>query len=339
MSSSKGNKLNLLLASWTKGIPMISAQLKKFGISQQLVNRYVKSKWLISLGKGVFIKIGDQIDWTGALFTLQTELGLSVHVGGKTALDFSGVSHYAHFLGKSIVWLFGKKGEKLPKWFINRKWNRRIKYITPNLFNNEIIGLEEHTSTGFRISTNTLDDIIVPNPANKKNLENYKIVTATASEVLKEISKGYKITVSSIERAALEMLHLVPSQQTLEEAKYLMEGLMTLRPALLQRLLEQCRSIKTKRLFIFLAELCRLPCLEYLDLTKINLGKGKRVIGTGGHYIAKHQISIPKNFVNTFAEELKKYEQSLLSTNQANAATFTNRSARKLFRAKRRNGD
>lgn len=321
MSSSKGNKLNFLLANWVKNVPMISAQLKKFGISQQLVNRYVNSKWLKPLGKGAFVKIGDQIDWTGALFTLQTELGLSVHVGGKTALEISGILHFSR-LGSGLiaaVWLFGKKGEKLPKWFMNGKWHKKIIYSTSNLFNNEEIGLEQISMGNHSIAV-TLGDVIEHNYTKKK-------------------LRNHTITASSIERAILEMLYLAPSQQTLEEAKYLMEGLMTLRPTLLQQLLEQCRSIKTKRLFIFLAELCHLPCLEHLNLTKINLGKGKRVIGTGGHYIVKHQISIPKNFVNTFAEELKKYEQPLLSTNQTNAATFTNRSARKLFRAKRRNSD
>lgn len=47
----------------------------------------------------------------------------------------------------------------------------------------------------------------------------------------------------------LELLYLVPKEQSLEEAKYLMEGLMTLRSKLLQTLLEQCQSIKVKRCF------------------------------------------------------------------------------------------
>ncbi len=35
-----------------------------------------------------------------------------------------------------------------------------------------------------------------------------------------------------------------------------MEGLTTLRPRLIQSLLEQCRSVKVKRLFTVLAEAC-----------------------------------------------------------------------------------
>ena len=101
------------------------------------------------------------------------------------------------------------------------------------------------------------------------------------------------------------MLYLVPSQQTLIESKYLIEGLMTLRPDLLQLLLTQCQSVKVKRLFLFLANLCRLPCLEHLDLSKVDLGKGKRMIGEGGHYVPKYQLSVSKNFADTFKEEIE----------------------------------
>jgi len=61
----------------------------------------------------------------------------------------------------------------------------------------------------------------------------------------------------------------------------------------------------TEPLFLFLADFCNLPCFKQLDLKKINLGKGKRCIGTGGRYIAKYLISIPENFVNTFLEEFE----------------------------------
>jgi hypothetical protein len=219
-------------------------------------------------------------------------------VGGKTALDFYGIHHYTYLLGEGLVWLFGKKGEKLPIWFINgSEWNNsysKIQYTIPRLFDDETTGLESIPIGRTRIVTDAFDTFIDtaanPNPMDKKNLNDYEII------------------VSSVERAILEILYLIPSQQTLEQAKYLMEGLMTLRPALIQQLLEQCRSIKTKRLFIFLAELCHLPCLEHLDSAKINLGKGKRVIGVGGSYIAKHKISVPESFANTFAEELEQYE-------------------------------
>ena len=48
--------------------------------------------------------------------------------------------------------------------------------------------------------------------------------------------------------------------------------------------------------------------LQQLNLARIDLGSGKRVIGKGGRYIAKHRISIAEYFVNTFLEEFEEYE-------------------------------
>ncbi len=79
-----------------------------------------------------------------------------------------------------------------------------------------------------------------------------------------------------------------------EEAKLLFEGLRALRPHLVQSLLEACKSIKVKRLFLHLADATGQPWLEDLKVDKIDLGKGKRVIAPGGHFDSKYNISVPK---------------------------------------------
>src|SRR6266404_5876125 len=61
---------------------------------------------------------------------------------------------------------------------------------------------------------------------------------------------SFSVRVSTPERAMMEMLYFVPKEETYEEAKLLMEGLTTLRPSLVQTLLEHCASVKTKRLFM-----------------------------------------------------------------------------------------
>lgn len=103
----------------------------------------------------------------------------------------------------------------------------------------------------------------------------------------------FSITVSAPERAILELLHLVPKPQEFEEARSIMETLTSLRPRILQSLLESCRSIKVKRLFLFLAEECGHPWFKELNLSKIDLGKGKRMLKKGGYFDSKYQISIP----------------------------------------------
>lgn len=104
------------------------------------------------------------------------------------------------------------------------------------------------------------------------------------------------LRVSGRERAILELLHLVPEKEAFDEAKLLMEGLTTLRPSVLQPLLENCNSVKAKRLFLSLAESSGHAWLRKLDLARIDLGKGKRVLvknAKGGRLDAKYQIVLP----------------------------------------------
>ncbi len=105
---------------------------------------------------------------------------------------------------------------------------------------------------------------------------------------------SYSVTISSPERAVMEILHLVPQEESLEEAILLMEGLTTLRPRLVQTLMEQCRSVKVKRLFMCLGEDCNHPWVNKLDLSKVSFGRGKRMIVKGGHFDPKYKITLPK---------------------------------------------
>ena len=106
--------------------------------------------------------------------------------------------------------------------------------------------------------------------------------------------KNFSIKVSSAARAMLECLYLAPEKQELLECFELMEGLNNLRPKMVQELLEQCTSIKVKRLFLYLADKAGHEWLQYLDLQKIDLGSGKRSLVKNGVYIAKYQITVPK---------------------------------------------
>jgi len=105
---------------------------------------------------------------------------------------------------------------------------------------------------------------------------------------------SFALSVSTPERAALELLHLVPRRQSYEEARLLFAGLTTLRARLVQELLEACRSVKVRRLFLHLAERCDLPWVARLDPSRIDLGRGKRVITPGGRLDARYQITVPR---------------------------------------------
>jgi hypothetical protein len=104
----------------------------------------------------------------------------------------------------------------------------------------------------------------------------------------------YIVTLSAPERAMMEVLHDVPGAQSFYEAQLLMEGLATLRPTLVQALLEACRSVKVKRLFLYLAETANHPWFKQLDLHKVNLGHGKRSLVKGGQLVPRYNITVPR---------------------------------------------
>lgn len=116
--------------------------------------------------------------------------------------------------------------------------------------------------------------------------------------------RTFSIKVSGAARALLESLYLAPEKQDLMECYELIEGMNNLRPNQVQRLLEECRSIKVKRLFLYLAEKAGHDWFQYLDLEKVDLGKGKRSVIKGGVFVKKYQITVPKELETSGKSEL-----------------------------------
>lgn len=110
--------------------------------------------------------------------------------------------------------------------------------------------------------------------------------------------KSFSITISSLERAILECLYLAPQHIDLVECYHIMEGLVGLRPDILQKLLQDCSSVKVKRLFFYMAEKANHAWLKFLDMSKIDLGSGKRSLVKQGMYNSKYKITIPSELVN-----------------------------------------
>jgi hypothetical protein len=105
--------------------------------------------------------------------------------------------------------------------------------------------------------------------------------------------KDFSVRISAPERAAMEMLHLVPVKVGFDQAQLIMGNLLSLRPDVVQRLLTICRSVKVKRLFLYMAESHEHQWLLNLNLSKIDLGKGKRMIIPNGRYDVKYKITVP----------------------------------------------
>ncbi len=245
------SKLNQILAQWPQNSLITTEWLEEKGVSRQLANSYIKSSWLARFGSGAYKRPNDEISWAGGLYTLQNLNDLPVHVGGKTAIEVQGYSHYMRKSAQQKVTLWKTPKLRLPAWFTNHGWKVDIQVRSANLFDEGEPALTV------------------------KDIESLPVYTSVP------------------EQAILEYLYDIPKFEGFDEASYIMEGLTSLRPRVLQSLLERCRSIKVKRLFLYLAEYYAHPWFKRLDLSNVDLGSGKREIIKGGKLDKKYEIVVP----------------------------------------------
>ncbi len=246
-------KINQLLQQWPHGAVLTAVRLREFGCGPDLIHRYRMSNWLEPVGRGAYKLANEPIDWLGGVYALQAQLGLGVHPGGRTALELQGLGHYLTQQSRR-VFLFGRRGERLPQWFVDHSWGQRVHY----------------QATSF-----------LPPPISDEYLSDYR-------------HGQFTVKISCRELAALELLYHVPCRQGFDEAMRLMENLATLRPQVVQSLLQDCRSVKIKRLFLYMAEKAGHPWFGKLETSAIDLGRGKRMIIKGGTLDKKYEITVPR---------------------------------------------
>ncbi|MDL2227910.1 type IV toxin-antitoxin system AbiEi family antitoxin domain-containing protein [Bacteroidales bacterium OttesenSCG-928-K03] len=100
--------------------------------------------------------------------------------------------------------------------------------------------------------------------------------------------------ISNADRAIMECLALCPEKFPLQESYELMETLTFLRPKKVEELLLNCKSIKTKRLFLHFAEKANHLWFKHLDINKIDLGTGNRSLVKSGVLVPKYKLTLPK---------------------------------------------
>ncbi len=105
---------------------------------------------------------------------------------------------------------------------------------------------------------------------------------------------GYGVSCSTPERAMLEVCATAHTQSDFEHALRLMEGLSDSQASDIEVLLSACRSVKAKRLFLYMASHHHLPWVEQLNNKKFTLGTGPRQIVKQGMYDAEFKITVPK---------------------------------------------
>jgi len=121
MSTDNQTKINLLLQSQPPGVVFLASWLEANGYSRDLQRRYIGSGWLKPIGRGALIRQGQEIDWKGALYAIQNQAKSKIHVGGRSALNLLGLSHYLELAEKKID-LFALRNDTLPSWFLKFDW-------------------------------------------------------------------------------------------------------------------------------------------------------------------------------------------------------------------------
>lgn len=263
MSIEIKNKIKFLYAAWPKNAVLTSSSLKSKGFSDQLVQKYNDSGWVRRIGTGAFVRQNDKPIWEGGLYAIQHDLKKNIHIGGLTALVLAGLAHYLDMAEEGLIYLYNTSSQKTDL----PKWFAEC--------------------------------------FNKKSRFLYKQCHLFNKEIglRKQTVEGLEIVISEPERAILELLYFVPKIISVEHAVKLIENLQTIYPDKMQSLLESCRHILVKRLFLCLADLCQLPVMKYLQEKKISLGSGDRTINRGGKYFSKYKLVLSYNDQDQFEEE------------------------------------
>lgn len=279
MVGQNAGKINRLEKELPEGLLVDGLWLEGHQVIRQLRNYYVHNGWLQQPARGVFVRARGPLKWQQVVISLQTLL-LERHgpfcVGGRTALALQG---HAHYLSQStqVVHLYGSKAP--PSWVFKLPVDARFAYHSDKLFAGDLQS-RGMTSLAWDINRNTGRDL--------STLQGGDFTTLTWGQW------DWPLTLSSPERAILELLDELPNRESFDQADKLMEGLSNLRPRHLQKLLVDCRSVKVKRLFFFFADRHQHAWLKHLDKSAINLGSGKRALVPGGRLDPVYNITVPE---------------------------------------------
>lgn len=124
--------INGLLRSVRHDRPLDLKTLAKNRVSAALAAHYARTGWLMRLGPGVYAFPGGQLNRDQCLLFLQG-FANGLHVGGKTALAWQGITHYLPSVETLTLW--GTEKITLPNWFIEQF---PANYRSWSLFNNKV---------------------------------------------------------------------------------------------------------------------------------------------------------------------------------------------------------
>lgn len=276
MAELKTTKLNQLEKQLPEGLLVDSLWLSAHGFATNLRSHYVATGRLEQPARRVYRRPYGKLSWQQVIISLQTLLLRNpLTVGGRTALELQG---YAHFLShaQSEVHLYGPKPP--PTWLEKLPLQVRFRYHNDKkLFRNEPVHFGT-TSLAWDVAKNKLAD-----------------AGADASFTVQPWGQwDWPLTLSTPERAILELLDELPDHESFDQVDKLFEGLTSLRPRRLEKLLRDCKSVKVKRLFFFFAARHQYSWTKSVKREDFDLGRGKRMLVKGGRFDPILQMTVPK---------------------------------------------
>ncbi len=239
------------------GVAAPSNWLTASGYSRQLLRKYVISGWLERVGHGAYARPGQTVGWEGVLLGLHRLAGRACHIGGLSALKRLGLAHFLPLGGEQKIHVMSTR--KPPAWLKSVALAPELHFDTRRLFSDGAsdLGLVE-LATGIR---------------------------------------DWMLPMSGRERAILELLNDVgPNDHSFQHAAHVFEGMTVLRPGMVNDLLSDCRSIKVRRIFLFLADHFKYPWAKRLQTTALDLGRGNRQVVKGGRLDKRYRITVPERF-------------------------------------------
>ncbi len=257
----KKKKLNQLLQNLAEGLLVDSKWMESNGYSRALRKQYVDAGWLDQPARGVFHRPRGRLKWEQVVTSMQTLLDYPISVGGRTAIELQG---YAHYVSPALQEIYLYVDGKLPGWVSKLPIDQEFK-------------LRNRSRLLPKIEPELLENKGSNRPGGLRQIE----------------QEGLPLILSAPERAIIEMLDEIPQHETFHHLDVTMEGLVNLRPKVMQFLLEQTKSIKVKRLFFFFADRHDHQWLSKISRDQINLGAGKRVLVHGGTLDPEYQITVP----------------------------------------------
>ncbi|WP_431321253.1 type IV toxin-antitoxin system AbiEi family antitoxin domain-containing protein [Rhizobium sp. YTU87027] len=258
MTEQNSGKLNLLERTLPEGLLVDAAWMERHGYSTSLRSQYVAAGWLDQPARGTYKRPRGELAWDRVIVSLQTLLGSTLTVGGRTALDLQGFSHYLSASGPAVIHLYGVSSP--PGWLSKLPLPQTFRFHrSPTLFR-------------------SLAEKPFPQEGTLRQLP---------------VMTEWNLTVSAPERALLEMLDELPARESFHQVDMLMEGLSMLSPRRLQMLLADCRSVKVKRLFFWFAARHPHAWVKQIDRDAVDLGTGKRSLVKGGTLDPDLLITVP----------------------------------------------